>query len=82
MRRPTQRGAGSTFVEIYQAKKAAFENWRALMAEAALVQPATVDAWAWGKRKPSERAQTLIAAKMGMPVEVLFPPKEQTTQET
>lgn len=72
--------ANLRFGEFYQKipplPKAPKQAFVEAIAELCKVSQQTVRMWAAGQQRPDALKQEHIAAYMGVPVEILFPPKE------
>lgn len=67
-----------TFTEIYNMEKAKARGdrpmeWLQMVAVAAIVSTETVYSWATGWRNPSKAAAALVAKKLRIPADELFP---------
>lgn len=67
-----------TFTEIYNMEKAKAGGdrpraWLQMVAVAAIVSTETVYSWATGWRNPSKAAAALVAKKLRIPADELFP---------
>lgn len=74
-----------TFIDIYNEEKAKAGgvrpmDWLQAIALTALVSTDTVYSWATGWRFPSRAAASLIATKLDIPADELFPKRKETKQ--